>query len=105
MDDNPTVIRTHRSVANAGGCETRAACPKATQAIQAPNCCTSWPFEETSSYDAVLEMVNVLRAALVGSSGRTVETEVLGRCDLINEETYTGRVAVPTTRQQQLLSR
>ena len=37
--------------------------------------------------------------------GRTVETEVLGREDLVDEKKYTGRVAVPITRQQQLLVR
>ena len=37
--------------------------------------------------------------------GRTMETEVLGEYDLIDEEKYTGRMAVPTTRQQQLLDK
>ena len=37
--------------------------------------------------------------------GRTVETEVLERYDPIDEEKYTGRMAVSTTRQQQLLVR
>ena len=36
---------------------------------------------------------------------RTVETEVLGWYDLVDEEKHTGRVTVPITRQQQLLVR
>ena len=36
---------------------------------------------------------------------RTVETEVLGRCDRVDEEKYTDRVTAPTTRQKQLLVR
>ena len=36
---------------------------------------------------------------------RIVETEVLGRYDLVDEEKYTGMVAVPTTRHKQLLVR
>ena len=36
---------------------------------------------------------------------RTVDTEVLGRYDLVDEEKYTGRVTAPATRQQQLLVR
>ena len=35
----------------------------------------------------------------------TLETEVLGRYDLVDAEKYTSRVTVPTTRQQQLLVR
>ena len=34
-----------------------------------------------------------------------MDTEVLGRYDLVDEEKYTGRVTVPITRQQQLLVR
>ena len=37
--------------------------------------------------------------------GRTKETEVVGRYDLIDAEKYTRRVAVPTPRQQQLVVR
>ena len=51
---------------------------------------------------------DVVREALDEAAlqwGRTMETEVLGRYDLVDEEKYTGRVTVPIMRQQQLLVR
>ena len=42
----------------------------------------------------------VVRATLDEAAlqwGRTVETEVLGRYDLVGDETYTGRATVPIT--------
>ena len=76
------------------------------------------PSRRPPTYDAVLDMVRTcgerhhsdaaVRTTLDEAAlrcGRTVESEVLGRYDLIDEERYAGRVAVPTTRQQLLLVR
>ena len=93
----------------------RLPCLKATWVCPAPNGCTSRPFEETPELRCGArhgDMVSTCkRAAPLGRTaldevamrcGRTVETDVFGRHDLADEEKYAGRVAVPTTRQQQL---
>ena len=58
--------------------------------------------EQREHSDAVVR-ATLHEAAL--QSGCTVETQVLSRYDLVHQEKYTGRVTVPTTRQQQLLVR
>ena len=86
VDDSPTAGR-----GNAGGSETHAARPKATQGCQAPKGCTNWAFGENPELrcgaphgENVRRVARRCGAHSAGRGGSVVET-------------HCGTVAVPTT--------
>ena len=118
-NDRPTVRRTHQPVVlTLEGVKRGRLVQRLKRATRLPRIAPVGSSRRTPSNDVLLGMTKacehrthsdaVVRATLDEAAlqwGRTVETEVLGRDDLVDEKKYTGRVAVPITRQQQLLVR
>ena len=110
VDERPTVTRTQRSVVPTLEGVKRG---RLVQRLRKPA-----RLPRIESYAELHEMLNeceqredsdaVVRATLGGAAlqwGRTVETEVLGRYDLVHECKHPDKVTVCITRQQQLVVR